>query len=271
MRSRAHFKTHPIHPMLIAFPLAFFFGTFVFDLLGVLFGSTSMLVVGYYMNIAGIITAVVAAIPGLIDYLHSVPPDSSAKDRALKHGLVNGTATVLFLVTFILRNIADPHFVSILLIEVVGLILLTAGGWMGGTLVYRNGIGVFPRYASSGKWSEEFYDTEEEAEKIDIGKTDDLQTDQMKLLHVNGKRIVLGRTETGFVAFSDHCTHKGGSLASGVLICGTVQCPWHGSQFDVKTGVVKAGPAKETIQVHQIKVSGNRIFLTLDSTSEPVE
>jgi nitrite reductase/ring-hydroxylating ferredoxin subunit len=60
-------------------------------------------------------------------------------------------------------------------------------------------------------------------------------------------------------------------LASGVLICGTVQCPWHGSQFDVKTGVVKAGPAKETIKVHQIKVSGNRIFLTLDSTSEPVE
>jgi uncharacterized membrane protein/nitrite reductase/ring-hydroxylating ferredoxin subunit len=266
MRSRAHFKTHPIHPMLIAFPLAFFVGTFIFDLLGFLMAQkSSMLIVAYYLNIAGVIAAVLAAIPGIMDFLHSVPPKSSAKDRAAKHGVVNSVATIIFLVSFVFRNMEAPDFVTILLIEVVGLVLLTIGGWMGGTLVYRNSIGVFPRYASAGKWSEEYFDSEGK-EKIDVGKTDDLHTDQMKLLHVDGKRIVLGKTETGFVAFSDRCTHKGASLASGVLICGTVQCPWHGSQFDVKTGVVKAGPAKEAIQYYQVEVSGSRFYLTLGST-----
>jgi len=40
----------------------------------------------------------------------------------------------------------------------------------------------------------------------------------------------------------DRCTHRGGPLSDGVLMCGTVQCPWHGSQFDVKTVEVKCGP-----------------------------
>jgi nitrite reductase/ring-hydroxylating ferredoxin subunit/uncharacterized membrane protein len=271
MRSRAHFKTHPIHPMLIPFPIAFFLGTFVFDVLGSLLGLGILRIVGYYMNISGIVTALLAAVPGVIDYLHSVPPDSSAKTRGLKHGIVNVGATVLFLVVFILRNLAEPNFTIIILIQVVALGLLTAGGWMGGTLVYRNGIGVFPRYASSGKWQEQHFKVDEDTKKLDVGKTDDLQTDQLKLLHINDKRVVLGRTETGYVAFSDHCTHKGGSLASGVLICGTVQCPWHGSQFDVKTGTVRAGPANDPIKPYTVEVTGNRILLNVEEIIERPE
>jgi nitrite reductase/ring-hydroxylating ferredoxin subunit len=52
---------------------------------------------------------------------------------------------------------------------------------------------------------------------------------------------VLARTEEGYVAFDDRCTHKGGSLAAGVMVWGTVQCLWHGSQFgllvDLSTAV----------------------------------
>ena len=55
-----------------------------------------------------------------------------------------------------------------------------------------------------------------------VAKRDELQVDQMKLLHIGGKRIVLARTEDGYVAFDDRCTHKGGSLAGGVMVCGTV-------------------------------------------------
>ena len=69
----------------------------------------------------------------------------------------------------------------------------------------------------------------------------------MKLAPLGDRRIVLARTEQGYVAFDDRCSHKGGPLSDGVLICGTVQCPWHGSQFDVHTGGVKAGPASEPI------------------------
>ena len=85
----------------------------------------------------------------------------------------------------------------------------------------------------------------------------------MKLLHVGGRRIVLARTETGYVAFDDRCTHKGGSLAAGVMIGGVVQCPWHGSQFDCRNGGVKAGPAKDPIATYQVSESDGKVRLRL--------
>jgi nitrite reductase/ring-hydroxylating ferredoxin subunit len=63
--------------------------------------------------------------------------------------------------------------------------------------------------------------------------------------------------------FDDHCTHKGGSLADGVLICGTVQCPWHGSQFDVRTGKVSAGPAGKAIGTYRVDEVDGEVDLTL--------
>ena len=80
----------------------------------------------------------------------------------------------------------------------------------------------------------------------------------MKLVHAGDERIAVGRTEDGYAAFQDRCTHKGGPLSDGVLICGTVQCPWHGSQFDVHTGEVKCGPAEQKIATYPIE-SAHRI------------
>jgi nitrite reductase/ring-hydroxylating ferredoxin subunit len=131
---------------------------------------------------------------------------------------------------------------------------------MGGTLVYRNQIGVDPRYADAGKWKEEY--AEIVNGKIIIDKDEKLLTNQMKLVHAGGRRIVVARTENGIVAFDDRCTHRGGSLAGGSMMCGTVQCPWHGSQFDVTNGIVKAGPAKEPIEVYKVvDESGKTIIL----------
>jgi nitrite reductase/ring-hydroxylating ferredoxin subunit len=96
-----------------------------------------------------------------------------------------------------------------------------------------------------------------------VALASELQPDQMKLLHIGNQRIVLARTEQGFVAFEDHCTHRGGSLADGVLICGTVQCPWHGSQFDVRAGALKSGPAGEGIHVYQVEERGGEVCLML--------
>ena len=83
----------------------------------------------------------------------------------------------------------------------------------------------------------------------------------MKLIHVNGNRIVIARTEKGYTGFDDHCTHRGGSLAGGAMICGTVQCPWHGSQFDTYTGKVMAGPAKENIKTYMVKEVDGKVIL----------
>jgi nitrite reductase/ring-hydroxylating ferredoxin subunit len=74
---------------------------------------------------------------------------------------------------------------------------------------------------------------------------------------------VLGRTEEGYVAFDDRCTHRGGSLAGGVMIGGVVQCPWHGSQFDCRRGAVNAGPAEEPIATYRVTEREGRLLLAL--------
>ncbi len=129
--------------------------------------------------------------------------------------------------------------------------MVAYAGWLGGTLVTRNLISVDHRYAHAGKWQEASF-TAPAGQPLVVGRADDLDIDQMKLLHVNGRRIVLARSSSGFTAFDDGCTHRGGSLADGALVRGTVQCLWHGSQFDTATGEVACGPAKQKIRVYEV-------------------
>jgi nitrite reductase/ring-hydroxylating ferredoxin subunit len=149
-----------------------------------------------------------------------------------------------------------------LALEALGAALLTAGGWMGGVLVNRNQIGVDHRYAGAGKWREEAVEAAS-GKPVAVARSDELHVNQMKLIRAGDRRIVLARTEQGYVAFDDRCTHRGGSLAGGALICGTVQCPWHGSQFDARTGEVKTGPAKERIATYRIEERDGDVWVTL--------
>ncbi len=98
-----------------------------------------------------------------------------------------------------------------------------------------------------------------------MARSDELEPDQMKLLHIDGRRIVLARTQSGYVAFDDGCTHKGGSLAGGVMIGGVVQCPWHGSQFDCRSGGVKAGPAEQPVATYRVTEANGEVRLSLGS------
>ena len=264
MKSRANIKSHPIHPLLVVFPIAFFMGTWLLDVIGIFSDNMYISVVAYYLNIGGIGFALLAAVPGLIDYTHTVPPDSSAKKRAAKHGLLNVTVVILFAVAFYLRSSGDLRYNNDFLItgiETIGVVLLSMAGWLGGTLVYRNQIGVDIRYAHAGKWDEEYLGQKDG--RVDLENIHHLKVDQMKLVHVDNRRIVVARSEQGFVAFDDRCTHRGASLAGGAMMCGTVQCPWHGSQFDVSSGAVKAGPAREPIKTYPVIEHNGRHFIQL--------
>lgn len=263
MRSKAILFKHPVHPMLIPFPLAFLTSALVCDAVGWLRDDPSWWTTGGRLALAGIATGALAAVPGLIDYFFTVPPNSSAKARATKHMLVNLTALALFAIAWWMRGgSAHPPLVAGLVLEAIGMALLGAGGYMGGTLVTRNMIGIDHRYAGAGKWREESF-RGQPSRPIAVARRDELEVDQMKLLHVGDKRIVLGRTADGYVAFDDRCTHKGGSLAGGVMLCGTVQCLWHGSQFDVVSGKMKAGPAKEGIRVYEVEERDGEVRLIL--------
>jgi nitrite reductase/ring-hydroxylating ferredoxin subunit/uncharacterized membrane protein len=269
MRSKASLDGHPIHPMLIPFPFTLLAGAAAFDLAGRIANRPRWWTTGGHMRASGIVSALVAAVPGLIDYLYTIPPRSSAKRRGTYHALANVSAVALFGLAHRRQRRSDgrPGVVT-LLAELAGTGLLMGGGWMGGTLVYRNQIGVDPRYAGAGKWKEESIDAA--AGPVVVAHEDELEVNQMKLVHINGQRIVVARSDHGYVAFDDRCTHKGGSLAGGAMICGTVQCPWHGSQFEVESGKVKHGPAGEGIRTYPVEVSGGRVVLQLH-TLQPTQ
>ena len=251
MRSTASFQGHPIHPMLVVYPFAFLTGAFWFNLAASASRRRDLADVSDHLIPAGVAAGLLAAIPGIIDYQQTVPPRSSGKNRATRHALLNVGALGLFTASWLLDRRRRRGGGMRLLMQGAGTAMMSVAGYLGGTLVYRNQIGVDHRYANAGTWRED--------RRTNAGATalaasgSGLKVDQMKLVHVDDKRIVVARTERDVTAFDDRCTHKGGPLSDGVLICGTVQCPWHGSQFDVHTGAVKCGPAADSIAVYPVE------------------
>ena len=236
--------------MLIPFPFAFLTGAWGFEVAAAVSRRRDFQRVANHLIPAGVAAGLLAAVPGAIDYFKSVPPQSSAKDRATTHALLNVAALTLFSTGWALsRRFRNAGFV----LKSLGTAAISVAGWMGGTLAYRNQIGVDHRYANAGKWREESRAHGESRALTLAAASNELGIDQMMLVHAGDERIAVARTEDGYAAFQDSCTHRGGPLSDGVLICGTVQCPWHGSQFDVKTGEVKCGPADQKIAVYDME------------------
>lgn len=261
MRSKASFRSHPIHPALIPFPFAFLSGSFVFDVLGWIGDDTALSRTAALLAVAGLGTAVLAAIPGVIDYLYTVPPRSTGKSRAGRHALANITALVLFATGWVLREFSAPPTVGTLALTALGTMALAYAGWEGGVLVSRNLISVDHRYAQAGKWRETT--VADRPGPIVVAAKDELKDGQMKLIRAGNRRIVLARTDKGYAAFDDRCTHRGGSLAGGVLVDGVVQCLWHGSQFDCRTGKTVCGPAKAAVRTYPTSEESEGIAVTL--------
>jgi len=91
-------------------------------------------------------------------------------------------------------------------------------------------------------------------------KTSDLPQGRGKCVELNGKRIAIFHTALGYFAIDDGCTHADASMAEGGLVddC-TVECPWHGAQFDLKTGAAKTLPAVEPVKPYPVRVTGDDI------------
>lgn len=266
MRSRASYKSHPIHPALIPFPFAFLFGSVIFDLANLISGRQPFAATASHLNILGVAAGLLAAIPGIIDYRSTVPPRSSARQRATRHALGNSTALILFAIAWFSRNADLTATPLALVLEGIGAAVLGYSGWLGGTLVTRNLIGVDHRYAEAGKWQEQTI-AAAPGDQVVVAQKADLENGQMKLLLVNDERIALAKTKGGYCAVQDRCTHRGGSLAGGVLIGTTVHCLWHGSQFDVTTGRVVCGPAKEKIRVYETTTKKDDVVLVSPSNA----
>ena len=142
MQAKARLFGHPIHQMLIVFPLGLLGTSLFFDILHLAIGGEHWALVSYYMVAAGILSGLLAAPFGLIDWL-AIPGGTRAKRIGLLHGGGNVVVLLLFVVSWFLRRDTPtaPGGLAIGL-SLVGVLLALATGWLGGELVDRLGIGV---------------------------------------------------------------------------------------------------------------------------------
>ncbi|HEU4631537.1 MAG TPA: DUF2231 domain-containing protein [Gemmatimonadaceae bacterium] len=142
MESRAKLFGHPIHQMLIVFPLGLLGMAVIFDIIRLLFGMSALGPASFYMIAAGVITGLLAAIFGLVDWL-AIPSGTRAKAVGLWHAVGNVVVVLLFALSWWLRTLdpANPSMTAFVL-SLVGLGLSLVTAWLGGELVDRLGVGV---------------------------------------------------------------------------------------------------------------------------------
>jgi len=144
MKSKARIGGHPIHPMLIPFPLALWATSFVVDVLFYFLRHPTLLVIAKFMIAAGCLGAIAAAIPGFIDWL--AIKNGQTKRVANWHARLNVAALVIFAISFFLRlgsysELVGRRLTLPFLLSLAGVILILISGWLGGELVFRYGIG----------------------------------------------------------------------------------------------------------------------------------
>ena len=143
-----HVRGHPIHTMLVVFPVGLYFFALVFDIFFLATGKTSWYTAAYYNLLFGLAMTVPTVLFGFFDY--TLITDPAARQTATRHMLANVTATVLYGASFALRgtigSAAEPiggvPLAFAIALVALGTVALTIGGWLGGELVYRHRVGV---------------------------------------------------------------------------------------------------------------------------------
>jgi uncharacterized membrane protein len=139
-RSTARIGAHPIHPMLVPFPIVCFIGALVVDIVFLRTGNANWAIASRYLLGVGLVMAALAALAGLTDFFGEKRIQGS---DAIKHMLANVIAVVLNLINFFVRLHSDAAIRSIgVYLSAIVVLILLYSGWKGGDLVFKHGMGV---------------------------------------------------------------------------------------------------------------------------------
>jgi uncharacterized membrane protein len=145
MKSKVKILGHPIHPMVVAYPIAFYTSAFVCYIVYNSNGDSFWFKVAVVANIAGVVMAVIAALPGFIDWLF-LPGGSGAKRTGLLHMLCNVVALVCFAIPAFTElpkwNDNNPAVGSAIALTGLGLVLTLIAGFLGFNLILKHHVGV---------------------------------------------------------------------------------------------------------------------------------
>jgi uncharacterized membrane protein len=141
METPATIKHHPLHPMLVALPLGLWIFSLISDIIYRLnWGPAVWNTVALFTLAGGIISALIAAVPGLIDLLSIRDP--KLKKTGIKHMLLMLVTVAIFLVDCLLRYFKSGGPDLPFVLSILGVVILFVGGWLGANLVHEHGVGV---------------------------------------------------------------------------------------------------------------------------------
>ena len=218
---------HPLHPALTDVPLGAWTAALALDAMESISGRRELRAGADAAIAIGLVGAAGAAVTGLTDWSET---NGRARKVGLLHGLLNVGATVLYSTSLVLRRKQKRN--AGMGFAMLGFAVSSASAYLGGHLVFSEQIGV--NHAAAQEMPKEFVPALADTE---------LREGEMKRADAGGVPVLLVRCEGEVCALAHTCSHLGGPLSEGKLEGDVVQCPWHGSRFNVRDGSVVDGPA----------------------------
>ncbi len=230
---------HPLHSATTDIPIGMLLGSVILDVLGQPTAADITLV-------AAIIFMVLSAVSGLADYSET---EGTALTRATLHATLMTVSLVVLIISAVLRSGAPADRTVPIVISIVGLLIVTAGAYVGGDVAYLFG-NMVSRHAFRGpgtKWV-----------KLDTGSVTDLSqlpeaTPTKMRAGIND--LLLVRVGPTIHAMHSVCAHAGGPLAEGRLVDGCIECPWHFSRFRLTDGRARQGPTVYDQPAYEVRAA----------------
>lgn len=238
---------HPIHPALVLVPAGAFLSAGILDVTPGTGDAVPTLIA------VGLVSAVPAAAAGLADWSQLHPQQQRV---GLVHAGFNGAALVCYSASLLAR--ARGHRAKGRVWALAGLVGISAGGYLGGHLAYRQAAGAnhaeqVPHLVPGG-WH-------------DLCALDELPDGTPARRMLGETPLLLLRRGVTVHVLADACSHLAGPLSGGTVADvdgeACIACPWHGSVFRLRDGLVVHGPATAPQPAFDVRVAGGRVSVSL--------
>jgi uncharacterized membrane protein/nitrite reductase/ring-hydroxylating ferredoxin subunit len=258
---------HPLHPALVHFPIGLFLLSLLLDIVsyfGIL--PNDLFRASFYAMVAGVIMGMLAVLAGFADR-SGIRLDHPARKTANLHMTLNLAVLGLFTVNFFLRlgQIDSTVIVPLgyVLLSLLGVGIILFSGYLGGTMVYDDGIGAGRHRRDTRTPQKTIRVSNRTAQDGWLPVCGDSELNDGETLRVvcDGNIIAIARQGGEVYAFQEFCTHRYGPLSEGKIQDHQVVCPWHRSCFDIRTGKVVEGPAKLDLKTYSAVIREGKIFI----------
>lgn len=241
---------HPLHPVITDIPITAWMLAAVFDGLWLISSSLfAWAANGAFVTVlVGLLGALGAVVTGLTDW-----SDTYGAERrvGLNHAIFNAAATLLYLISLVLRLLAGPgDSILAAVLGFIGLLSVIYAAYLGGEMVFTKGTGV---NRTAWEAASDDYEVVLPVEQVEEGR--------LYRVTAAGVPVVLLRQGLQFYAISATCPHAGGPLDEGTLQDDVVECPWHGSRFCMRDGRVLTGPATVAAPRYDVRVRDGQVAI----------